>query len=53
MASRSGPDPAPLSQQIQRLEEMVGTPLPQRRREALRLTKAGSVRLEESRVILV
>jgi DNA-binding transcriptional ArsR family regulator len=37
-----------LSQQIRRLEEMVGTPLLQRRREGVRLTEAGSVLLEES-----
>jgi DNA-binding transcriptional LysR family regulator len=41
-----------LSQQIRRLEEMVGTPLLQRRREGLRLTTAGSVLLEESRAVL-
>jgi DNA-binding transcriptional LysR family regulator len=41
-----------LSQQIRRLEEMMGTPLLQRRREGLRLTKAGSVLLEESRAVL-
>src|ERR1700720_1627475 len=41
-----------LSQQIRRLEELVGTPLLQRRREGLRLTKAGSVLLEESRAVL-
>jgi len=41
-----------LSQQIRRLEEMVGTPLLQRRREGLRLTEAGSVLLEESRAVL-
>jgi DNA-binding transcriptional LysR family regulator len=41
-----------LSQQIQRLERMVGTPLLQRRREGVRLTKAGSVLLEESRTVL-
>jgi DNA-binding transcriptional LysR family regulator len=41
-----------LSQQIRRLEEMVGTPLLQRRREGLRLIKAGSVLLEESRAVL-
>src|SRR5882762_5956166 len=41
-----------LSQQIRRLEEMVGTPLLQRRREGVRLTEAGSVLLEESRVVL-
>jgi hypothetical protein len=41
-----------LSQQIRRLEEMVGTPLLQRRREGVRLTAAGSVLLEESRTVL-
>lgn len=41
-----------LSQQIRRLEEMVGTPLLQRRREGVRLTKAGSVLLKESRAVL-
>ncbi len=41
-----------LSQQIRRLEEMVGTPLLQRRREGVRLTPAGSVLLEESRAML-
>ena len=41
-----------LSQQIRRLEEMVGTPLLQRGREGVRLTKAGSVLLEESRAVL-
>jgi DNA-binding transcriptional LysR family regulator len=41
-----------LSQQIRRLEEIVGTPLLQRRREGARLTKAGSVLLEESRAVL-
>src|SRR6185312_1821161 len=41
-----------LSQQIRRLEEMVGTPLLQRRREGVRLTEAGSVLLEESRAVL-
>src|SRR5712672_3057972 len=41
-----------LSQQIRRLEEMVGTPLLQRRREGVRLTRAGSVLLEESRTVL-
>jgi DNA-binding transcriptional LysR family regulator len=41
-----------LSQQIRRLEQMVGTPLLQRRREGVRLTKAGSVLLEESRTVL-
>jgi DNA-binding transcriptional LysR family regulator len=41
-----------LSQQIRRLEEMVGTPLLQRRREGVRLTAAGAVLLQESRTIL-
>jgi DNA-binding transcriptional LysR family regulator len=41
-----------LSQQIRRLEELVGTPLLQRRREGVRLTTAGSVLLEESRAVL-
>jgi DNA-binding transcriptional LysR family regulator len=41
-----------LSQQIRRLEEMVGTPLLQRRRDGVRLTAAGQVLLEESRVVL-
>ena len=41
-----------LSQQIRRLEEMVGAPLLQRRREGVRLTQAGSVLLEESRAVL-
>src|SRR5579859_5164835 len=41
-----------LSQQIRRLEEMVGTPLLQRRREGVRPTRAGSVLLEESRAVL-
>jgi DNA-binding transcriptional LysR family regulator len=41
-----------LSQQIRRLEEMVGTPLLQRRREGLRLTAAGSVLLDASRNVL-
>jgi DNA-binding transcriptional LysR family regulator len=41
-----------LSQQIRRLEEAIGTPLLQRRREGLRLTAAGSVLLEESRNVL-
>ncbi len=36
-----------LSQQIRRLEEMVGTPLLQRRRDGVRLTAAGQVLLEE------
>jgi DNA-binding transcriptional LysR family regulator len=41
-----------LSQQIRRLEEIVGTPLLQRRREGLRLTPAGRVLLDESRSAL-
>lgn len=41
-----------LSQQIRRLEEFVGTPLLQRRREGVRLTEAGTILLEESRAVL-
>ena len=41
-----------LSQQIRRLEEIIGAPLLQRRREGLQLTKAGRVLLEESRAVL-
>lgn len=41
-----------LSQQIRRLEELVGAPLIQRRRDGIRLTKAGTVLLEESRTLL-
>jgi len=41
-----------LSHQIRRLEEIVGTPLLQRRREGLRLTKAGTVLLDASRNVL-
>jgi DNA-binding transcriptional LysR family regulator len=41
-----------LSQQIRRLEEIVGAPLLQRRREGLRLTPAGRVLLDESRNVL-
>ena len=41
-----------LSQQIRRLEEIVGTPLLQRRREGLRLTPAGRVLLDTSRTVL-
>jgi DNA-binding transcriptional LysR family regulator len=41
-----------LSQQIRRLEEIVGTPLVQRRREGLRLTAAGRVLLDASRNVL-
>ena len=41
-----------LSQQIRRLEEMIGTPLLRRKREGVRLTEAGAVLLEESRAVL-
>src|SRR5579863_9073030 len=41
-----------LSQQIRRLEEIVGTRLLQRRRDGLRLTKAGTVLLDASRTVL-
>ena len=41
-----------LSQQIRRLEQIVGTPLLHRRREGVRLTTAGTVLLEESRTVL-
>jgi DNA-binding transcriptional LysR family regulator len=41
-----------LSQQIRRLEEIVGASLLQRRREGLRLTAAGSVLLDASRTVL-
>ena len=41
-----------LSQQIRRLEEIVGTPLLQRRRDGLRLTTAGKVLLDASRTVL-
>ena len=41
-----------LSQQIRRLEEIVGTRLLQRRREGLQLTKAGAVLLDASRAVL-
>jgi DNA-binding transcriptional LysR family regulator len=41
-----------LSQQIRRLEEMVGTPLLHRRRDGVQLTDAGSVLVEESRTVL-
>jgi DNA-binding transcriptional LysR family regulator len=41
-----------LSQQIRRLEEMIGTPLLDRRRDGVQLTDAGSVLLEESRTVL-
>ncbi len=41
-----------LSQQVRRLEDIVGTPLLQRRREGLRLTPAGRVLLDGSRNVL-
>jgi DNA-binding transcriptional LysR family regulator len=41
-----------LSQQIRRLEQLVGTELLRRRREGVRLTEAGQVLLEESRAVL-
>jgi DNA-binding transcriptional LysR family regulator len=41
-----------LSQQIRRLEEIVGTPLLQRRREGLQLTPAGRVLLDGARSVL-
>jgi DNA-binding transcriptional LysR family regulator len=41
-----------LSQQIRRLEELVGAPLLQRRREGVRLTDAGTIFLKESRALL-
>src|SRR5215472_17259275 len=41
-----------LSQQIRRLEEIVGTRLLQRRRDGLRLTTAGTVLLDASRTVL-
>jgi DNA-binding transcriptional LysR family regulator len=41
-----------LSQQIRRLEEIVGAPLLQRRREGLLLTAAGAVLLDASRTML-
>src|SRR5271169_5339203 len=41
-----------LSQQIRRLEQIVGTPLLQRRREGLKLTAAGRVLLDASRNVL-
>src|SRR5215470_1440584 len=41
-----------LSQQIRRLEEIVGTPLLQRRHEGLRLTAAGQALLDASRNVL-
>src|SRR5690349_9896761 len=41
-----------LSQQIRRLEELVGTRLLQRRREGLQPTRAGAVLLDASRAVL-
>jgi DNA-binding transcriptional LysR family regulator len=41
-----------LSQQIRRLEQIMGTPLLHRRREGLRLTAAGRVLLDASRTVL-
>src|ERR1700760_594672 len=41
-----------LSQQIRRLEDILGTPLLERRPEGLRLTKAGTVLLDASRNVL-
>jgi DNA-binding transcriptional LysR family regulator len=41
-----------VSQQIRRLEEVIGTPLLYRRRDGVQLTEAGSVLLEESRTVL-
>ncbi len=41
-----------LSQQIRRLEEIVGAPLLQRRRDGVRLTRAGAVLLDASRAVL-
>jgi DNA-binding transcriptional LysR family regulator len=41
-----------LSQQIRRLEEIVGAPLLHRRRDGVRLTKAGAVLLDASRAVL-
>ncbi len=41
-----------LSQQIRRLEEIVGAPLLQRRRDGVRLTKAGAVLPDASRAVL-
>ena len=41
-----------LSQQIRRLEDIIGTPLLDRRRDGVQLTDAGSVLLEESRTVL-
>src|SRR6266536_6498142 len=41
-----------LSQQIRRLEQIVGTPLLHRRRDGVRLTAAGAVLLEAARDVL-
>src|SRR6201982_4263356 len=41
-----------LSQQIRRLEEIVGAPLLHRRRDGVYLTKAGAVLLDASRAVL-
>ncbi len=41
-----------LSQQMQRLEQIVGTPLLQRRRDGVRLTVAGTVLVEAARDML-
>jgi DNA-binding transcriptional LysR family regulator len=41
-----------LSQQVRRLEQLVGAPLLNRRRDGVRLTPAGVVLLEESRSLL-
>jgi DNA-binding transcriptional LysR family regulator len=41
-----------LSQQIQRLEQIVGTPLLRRRRDGVRLTAPGTVLLEAARDVL-
>jgi DNA-binding transcriptional LysR family regulator len=41
-----------LSQQIRRLEEIVGAPLLERRRDGVRLTKPGAVLLDASRAVL-
>jgi DNA-binding transcriptional LysR family regulator len=41
-----------LSQQVRRLEEMVGTRLLHRGRDGVRLTEAGTVLVDESRVVL-
>jgi DNA-binding transcriptional LysR family regulator len=41
-----------LSQQIRRLEQIVGTPLLHRRRDGLQLTTAGAVLLDASRTVL-